>query len=75
MFAQTASVSASPVVFPGGPLRRPLDCARIALVPLHGQAAIDSVLHLRDEIDLSVHARAGVQQFAMLEKKETSAAS
>jgi len=34
---------------------------------------IASVLHLREEIDLSVHAAAG-RQFVELEKKETSAA-
>ncbi len=35
---------------------------------------IADVLHLREEIDLSVHAAAG-PHFATLEKKETSAAS
>jgi len=35
---------------------------------------IASVLHLREEIDLSVHAAAG-PHFATLEKKETSADS
>jgi hypothetical protein len=35
---------------------------------------IASVLHLREEIDLSVHAAAG-PQFEVLEKKEMSAAS
>jgi hypothetical protein len=35
---------------------------------------ISSVLHLREEIDLSVHAASG-RHFVELEKKETSAAS
>ena len=36
---------------------------------------IASVVFLRDEIDLSVHAASGRQQFESLEKKETSAGS
>jgi hypothetical protein len=36
---------------------------------------IEAIVDLRDEIDLSVHAAAGRQQFERLEKKETSWAS
>lgn len=42
----------------------------VVLKHLKTEAEIASVLHLRDEIDLSVHAAAGLEQFAMLEKKE-----
>lgn len=45
---------------------------QIVLRHLKGQAEIESVMHLRDEIDLSVHAAAGLQ-FMALEKKEMSA--
>jgi hypothetical protein len=75
MFAQTAAVSGPPLTFSGAMLRQPVDSSAIVLTPLHGQAAIDSVLFLREEIDLSVHTKAGAQQFATLEKKEMSAAS
>ncbi|AEG93110.1 hypothetical protein [Ramlibacter tataouinensis] len=44
----------------------------VVLRHLKTPAEIASVLHLREEIDLSVHAAAG-PQFAVLEKKETSA--
>jgi hypothetical protein len=46
----------------------------VVLRPLRTPAEIEKVLHLRDEIDLSVHAAAG-RQFELLEKKETSAGS
>lgn len=46
----------------------------VVLRPLKTAADIASVLHLRDEIDLSVHAASG-PQFGALEKKETSAGS
>jgi hypothetical protein len=55
--------------------RLPFDVSDIVLTPLHEAADISSVLHLREEIDLSVHTKAGVEQFLSLEKKETSAAS
>lgn len=42
----------------------------IVLRHLKTPAEIASVLHLRDEIDLSAHATCGAQ-FAALEKKET----
>ena len=50
----------------------PFRKADVVLRHLQTHEAIASVLHLRDEIDLSVHAAAG-PQFAALEKKETSA--
>lgn len=58
------------------PLAVPLRPAAFDLVELHPlktRADIATVLHLRDEIDLSVHAAAGLH-FEALEKKETSAA-
>ena len=48
--------------------------SRLKLHRLRTPAQVASVLHLRDEIDLSVHAAAG-PQFLHLEKKETSWAS
>jgi hypothetical protein len=50
----------------------PLD--KLQLHHLRSASEIRSIVHLREEIDLSVHAAAG-PQFDMLEKKETSAAS
>ena len=50
----------------------PLD--KLRLRHLRTASEIQSIVHLRDEIDLSVHAAAG-PQFEALEKKETSAAS
>lgn len=47
---------------------------RLRLHRLRTPEQVDSVLHLRDAIDLSVHAAAG-SQFLHLEKKETSWAS
>lgn len=55
--------------FPG----RPSLVEDMVLCHLKTPERIESVLHLRDEIDLSVHAAAG-RQFVELEKKETSAA-
>jgi hypothetical protein len=75
MYAQTMAVAGPSLNFSGAAPRRPVDYAAITLMPLRGQAAIDSVLYLREEIDLSVHTKAGAQQFAILEKKETSAVS
>jgi hypothetical protein len=67
------------------PQPRPVDFASMMAPPpsllsalklhhLRTQEQIASVLHLRDEIDLSVHAAAG-QDFVRLEKKETRWAS
>ena len=47
---------------------------RVVLVPLETPQQIATVLHLRDGIDLSVHAAAG-RDFVELEKKEMRAAS
>ena len=47
---------------------------RLKLHRLRTPEQVATVLHLRDEIDLSVHAAAG-PQFLHLEKKETSWAS
>ena len=47
--------------------------AGLTLRALDGPDEISSILHLRREIDLSVHAAAG-PQFERLEKKETSSA-
>jgi hypothetical protein len=52
---------------------RPAPFDLVELRPLKAPADIATVLHLRDEIDLSVHAAAGLH-FEALEKKETSAA-
>ncbi len=63
---------------PTGPLMPPPDAPRafcasdVVVRHLKTPAEIASVLHLREEIDLSVHAAAG-PQFELLEKKETSA--
>jgi hypothetical protein len=43
----------------------------VVLRHLKTESEIESVMHLRDEIDLSVHASAS-SHFASLEKKETS---
>ncbi|MBC5764427.1 hypothetical protein [Ramlibacter albus] len=57
--------------YQANPAARPeFDVSDIVVTPLHGAAEIASVLHLRDEIDLSVHTRGGVEQFLSLEKKE-----
>lgn len=50
--------------------REPFCCEDIVLRPLKTPSDIASILHLRDEIDLSVHTTFGAQ-FAALEKKET----
>jgi hypothetical protein len=47
---------------------------RVVLVPLETPQQIATVLHLRDGIDLSVHAAAG-RDFVELEKKEMRAGS
>jgi len=47
----------------------------VVLHHLRTPEEIESIVSLRDEIDLSVHAASGRQQFESLEKKETSAVS
>jgi hypothetical protein len=54
--------------------RAPLSMNDVVLHRLRGPGAVKEIVHLRDEIDLSVHAAAG-PQFGMLEKKETNAGS
>jgi hypothetical protein len=56
------------------PIRESYRVDDIVLRHLKTDAEIDSVLHLREEIDLSIHAASG-QGFTALEKKETSVAS
>lgn len=46
----------------------------VVLHHLRTREEIDSIVFLRDEIDLSVHTAAGAS-FEILEKKETNAAS
>ena len=45
----------------------------VTLKHLKSAEEISTVLHLRGEIDLSAHTAAGADEFARLEKKETSA--
>jgi hypothetical protein len=58
----------------GGGLQGSFSARGVVVRHLTTPGEIASVLHLREEIDLSVHAAAG-PQFDMLEKKETSAAT
>ena len=53
------------------PLAYPDSAGGVVLRHLKTPADIESVLDLRDEIDLSVHASVS-SNFALLEKKETS---
>lgn len=46
----------------------------VVLRPLRSRAEIESILHLRSEIDLSAHNSDG-SGFASLEKKETNSGS
>jgi hypothetical protein len=71
-----ASARSTAAYMPPQPSAR--EAFRIEDVVLHHLRTpqeIASVVFLRDEIDLSVHAAAGRQQFDTLEKKETSAGS
>jgi hypothetical protein len=54
--------------------REVIDLPSLAIHHLRTPAEIARILHLRENIDLSIHARAG-GEFERLEKKETSAAS
>jgi hypothetical protein len=74
MNLQTSAHRAIP--FPGavGSIAHPAVFSQVVLKLLTTRAEIESVLHLREEIDLSVHAAAG-PHFAALEKKEMSADS
>jgi hypothetical protein len=53
------------------PAAEPTDFEGVVLRHLTTRSEIESVMHLREEIDLSVHTSAS-SQFASLEKKETS---
>ena len=55
--------------------RDALQVEDVVLHHLRSPADIKSIVPLREEIDLSVHAAAGAQHFERLEKKETSAVS
>lgn len=76
MSLQTFDTSAKPAANPAAAMfaglgRPPPSFESVKLRHLRG-AQIEEVLHLRDGIDLSVHAAAG-PSFLQLEKKETSA--
>jgi hypothetical protein len=74
---QTASAGlARPSGYGAQPLapRVSLQVQDVVLHHLRTPADIQGIVHLREEIDLSVHTAAG-PQFGWLEKKETSAAS
>jgi hypothetical protein len=72
MFGQTTP----PAEALANPLSGESSVARnVVLRHLKDPDEIATVLHLRDEIDLSAHAACGLQQFESLEKKETSAGS
>ena len=55
--------------------REALQIHDVVLHHLRTPEEIESIVYLRDEIDLSVHAAAGRQQFESVEKKETNAVS
>ena len=74
MDLQTASFSSFTAPLAPAAPREPFYVDNVVLRHLTSPADIASVLHLREEIDLSVHAAAG-PQFELLEKKETSAVS
>jgi hypothetical protein len=75
MELQTHAFTPSAVRRPAVQHEREAFAARgVVLRHLKMSDEIASVLHLREEIDLSVHAAAG-PHFTTLEKKETSAAS
>ena len=54
--------------------REVVDSSRLSIQHLRTSAEIAGILHLRDSIDLSVHARLGAD-FNELEKKEINAGS
>jgi hypothetical protein len=75
MELQTHSPSALVMPPPmGGDMAQSFSAHRVVVRHLRTPGEIASVLHLRDEIDLSVHAASG-RHFEILEKKETSAAT
>ena len=75
MESQAHASGPAVATMPVAPRERETYAARdVVLRHLKRSDEIAGVLHLREEIDLSVHAAAG-PHFATLEKKETSAAS
>jgi hypothetical protein len=68
---QTAAGYAPPLAGIG--IATDMDMGAVTLRHLRGQGEIASVLALRNEIDLSVHA--GNPEFLALEKKETKSVS
>jgi hypothetical protein len=78
MEMQTLSHSSAPGLVPNmgaDYAREPFAARDVVLRHLKTAAEIASVVELRDEIDLSVHAAAGPQDFHSLEKKETKSVS
>lgn len=73
MQIQTTQIASMPAMLPPG--AKELATHEVTLRHLKTAEEIATVIHLRSEIDLSVHAAAGAEEFARLEKKETSAAS
>jgi hypothetical protein len=69
-----APSTAMPMPPMGGAMREAFCASNVVVRHLRTPGEIASVLHLREEIDLSVHAAAG-PEFDALEKKETSAAT
>lgn len=74
MNLHTAQIARAPVALSMSARAIPFNSEDIVLRHLKTPSEIASVLHLRDEIDLSAHAACGAQ-FAALEKKETSLGS
>lgn len=71
MMAQASQFRRSGVAMQAGPYGQPFNAGAVALRHLKTPAEIASILHLRDEIDLSAHAGAS-PNFLALEKKETN---
>ena len=72
--SQASGVVAKPHILPALLLDPPAErnIHDVVLRHLKSPCEIATVLHLREEIDLSVHTAAGPQQFEAQEKKETS---
>jgi len=71
MIAQSSRMLRSVVVMSPPLYGRPFCAEAIEARHMKTEAQIASILHLRDEIDLSVHSRAS-SNFQVLEKKETN---
>lgn len=72
MHTQTSEATTIPFPLPA---QAALATRDVTVRHLKGEQEIATVLHLRGEIDLSVHAAGGAEEFRRLEKKETSADS